>query len=175
MDTIYLTKPDLTMAEQIISYRQAFLDDGSSLDGCGSLKRLADPRDWLAQVQSFTDRKTVPANWVLSTQFAAIRESDQTLVGMIQVRHEFNDFLEKYGGNIGYSVRPCERKKGYATRMLHDCLPYCKELGLNRILVTCLEENEGSRKVILSNGGVYESTVFEPKAQVFLQRYWITL
>ena len=93
---------------------------------------------------------------------------------MIQVRHEFNEFLEKYGGHIGYSVRPSERRKGYAKAMLAAALPFCwHELGLDRVLVSCLRENEGSRRTILANGGIYESTVLEPLDQVYLERYWI--
>jgi predicted acetyltransferase len=59
--------------------------------------------------------------------------------------------------------------------MLSAALPICKGLGLDRILVTCLDTNEGSRRTILKNGGVYESTVFEPGDRVNLQRYWIGL
>ncbi|MBR5969669.1 MAG: GNAT family N-acetyltransferase, partial [Lachnospiraceae bacterium] len=77
------------------------------------------------------------------------------------------------GGHIGYSVCHSERRKGYATEMLRMILPVCRNLGLERILVTCLEGNEGSRKTILHNGGVYEKTVHEPKENVRLKRYWI--
>ena len=97
------------------------------------------------------------------------------MVGAIQVRHRFNEFLEKYAGHIGYSVCHSERRKGYATQMLHHILPYCKKIRLHRILVCCLEGNEGSRKTILNNGGVYERTVHEPEGNVMLERYWITL
>ncbi len=112
---------------------------------------------------------------VPSPQFLYIRSSDRHLVGMIQLRHRFNGFLEKFGGHIGYSVRPSERRKGYATKMLGDCLPHCRALGLQSVLVTCLEDNEASRKTILANGGIYESTIFEPEEKVRLQRYWIAL
>lgn len=175
MDELYLIKPDISLIDEITSYRREFLDENSSMDGCGSLKHFDNPQDWLDQNKSLENKDTVPENWAQSTQFAYIRKSDKVLVGMIQIRHYFNDFLEKYGGNIGYSIRPSERKKGYAKKMLCDCLPYCREAGLNKILMTCLNNNEGSRKTILANGGVYESTVFEPNDKVYLERYWIDL
>lgn len=145
------------------------------MDGCGHLKRMDNPNDWLKQIDDLSKIETVPENLVTSSQFIYVRESDKRIVGMIQVHHYFNDFLEKYAGNIGYSVRPSERRKGYAKQMLHDCLPYCREIGLSRVLISCVDSNEASRKTILSNGGKYESTVFEPKSSVYLERYWIDL
>lgn len=106
------------------------------MDGCGHLKRMDNPNDWLKQIDDLSKIETVPENLVTSSQFIYVRESDKRIVGMIQVRHYFNDFLEKYAGNIGYSVRPSERRKGYAKQMLHDCLPYCREIGLSRVLIS---------------------------------------
>ena len=94
---------------------------------------------------------------------------------MLQVRHCFNCFLEKYGGHIGYSIRPSERKKGYAKEMLRQTLPFCKEIGLKKVLITCIDGNIASEKVILANGGVYESTITEPSTGVRLKRFWIHL
>lgn len=175
MEKLLLITPNSSFSEQIASYRQEFLNADSSMDGCGSLRRMEDPAEWLEQTESLLHKDTVPTNWVQSTQFIYVRQNDSTIVGMIQVRHYFNDFLEKFGGHIGYSVRPSERRKGYATKMLHDCLPFCKRIGLEKVLVTCDDDNIGSRKTIISNGGLYESTVFEPDEKVNLQRYWIDL
>ncbi|MPN64964.1 hypothetical protein SDC9_212743 [bioreactor metagenome] len=94
---------------------------------------------------------------------------------MIQFRHELNDFLRNYGGHIGYSVHPDERKKGYAKRMLGECLDLCKAFGLTSVLITCLVGNEASRRTILSCGGIYEGTVYCARDDVQLQRYWINL
>jgi predicted acetyltransferase len=86
-----------------------------------------------------------------------------------------NDFLEKYGGHIGYSVRPSERHRGYAKEMLKMALPFCRQIGIDKILITCIDGNIGSEKTILANGGVYETTVHEPNENVDLKRYWIAL
>ena len=112
---------------------------------------------------------------VPATQYIYVRESDQKVVGMLQIRHYFNAYLEKYAGHIGYSVRPDERKKGYATAMLKAALPRCRELGIRDVLICCIQGNEGSRRTILHNGGVFESIVHEPELDRDLERYWIHL
>lgn len=91
------------------------------------------------------------------------------------MRHYFNDYLSEFGGHIGYSVKPSERRKGYATSMLNAILPYCREIGLDKILITCIDGNIGSEKTILNNGGIYESTVYEPCEKCSLKRFWIAL
>ena len=175
MEVIRLVPPTEGNLDQVWDYRQECLDAGSSMDGCGPI-RFDDPKEWLDHViRRYTDPATLPEGRVLATQFLAVRESDGRLVGMIQVRHYFNEYLEKYAGHIGYSVRPCERRKGYAKEMLRLVLPYCKGLGLDRVLITCEASNEGSRRTILSNGGVYECIVHEPEENIDLERYWVTL
>ena len=175
MDAICLRKPDETMLEQILTYRAAFLAAGDSMDGTGPLRNMEDASEWLDFCRAAEHRETKPEHWVPSEQFVYWRERDQAIVGMIQFRHEFNDFLRNYGGHIGYSIHPAERKKGYAKRMLNDCLAICKAFGLTSVLITCLVENEASRRTILSCGGVYENTVYCERDNVHLQRYWIDL
>lgn len=94
---------------------------------------------------------------------------------MLQIRHYLNDYLKEFGGHIGYSVRPCERGKGYAKRMLEMALPHCKKIGIDKVLITCIESNIASEKTILANNGAYESTVYEPDIKENLKRFWIEL
>ncbi len=170
-----LIEPTMEYDRQIQAYRREFLEFGGSMDGCGSLRRFDRTQDWIDQVESLKDPETVPPNWVPSTQYIYVRESDEKIVGVIQIRHYFNEYLEKYAGHIGYSVCPSERRKGYASQMLKRVLPECRALGIRKVLISCLEGNEGSRRTILKNGGVYESTVCEPEKGVRLERYWIDL
>lgn len=174
-DGLFLIAPSLEYERQIQAFRQEFVINGGSMDGCSSLRRMENIADWIQQVEDFSSAETCPEGFVTASQFICVRERDRKVVGVIQIRHYFNEHLEKYGGHIGYSVCHSERRKGYATRMLHDILPICRGLGLTRILVTCLTDNEGSRRTILHNGGVYESTVYEPNEDVHLERYWIEL
>ena len=170
-----LVEPSLKYERQILAYRYEMLASGSSMDGCCFLGNYESVKDWLDNVEALKRLEITPSNLVPSTQYIYVREVDDKVVGMIQIRHCFNAFLEKYGGHIGYSVAPSERRKGYATQMLKLILPKCRELGLSRILITCIQGNEGSRRTILKNGGVYESTVFEPNQSLFLERFWIEI
>ena len=170
-----LIEPTMEYDSQIQAYRREFLETEGSMDGCGSLRRFETTREWLDQVEALRRPETSPPQLVPSTQYIYVRESVSKVVGVIQIRHCFNEFLEKYAGHIGYSVCPTERRKGYATQMLRLALPECKALGLDRVLISCVEGNEGSKRTILRNGGVYESTVFEPGEGVYLERYWIDL
>lgn len=175
MEEYVLIRPTREYARQIAEYRQEFLDAGDSMDGTGALRRTANPEEFIKMSIEREDPKNVPEDRVPATQFLFIRKSDNRLVGMLQVRHEFNEYIEKYAGHIGYSVRPSERRKGYAKEMLKMALPFCREIGLVKVLITCIDGNIGSEKTILSNGGVYESTIHEPNENENLKRFWITL
>lgn len=170
-----LVIPTMEYADEIKLYREELLKYGSTFDGTSSLKRLENPAEWIEYNKTLMNKETVPEGLVQSTQFIYVRENDGKIVGMIQVRHYFNDFLEMFGGHIGYSVRPTERRKGYAKEMLGEALVFCKELGISKVLITCLNDNEASRKTILANVGVYESTVKMPDSDEYIERYWIEI
>lgn len=102
----------------------------------------------------------VPASWYWYVD-------GDVYLGRIQVRHRLTPYLLEYGGHIGYGVRPTARRRGHATAMLREVLPYARALGLDRVLVTCDTTNIGSRKVIEAGGGEFED---ERGGKL---RYWI--
>lgn len=173
--TLKLVLPSLEYEQELIDYRQEFLTSGSPLNGSGRLANYNNIADWLTWVNSLMKVETLPSGYPISSTYLYVRERDNKIIGMAQIRHYLNDYAEKYIGHIGYSIRPLERGKHYATRLLHDALPILKTLGHDRILVTCEPQNVASRKVILKNGGIYESTVHEPIRNVDFERYWIEL
>ena len=175
MEEFVLVKPSKEYAEQIMAYRKEFISASNTMDGCGPLRSAKDAEDYLRLCREHEDPATVPKHLVPATQLLFVRKSDNKLVGMIQIRHKFNEYLAQYGGHIGYSVRPDERRKGYAKEMLRMALPKCRELGLDKVMITCIEDNIGSEKTILANGGIYYSTEYEPLEYENIKRFWILL
>ena len=175
METWTLVRPTEAHLDEVRAYREAFLAAGDSMDGAGPLRRCEDPKEWLRRVRSYEDPATVPAGLVVATQYLCVREEDGAVLGMLQLRHYLNEYLEKYAGHIGYSVRPDARRKGVAKWMLHEALPICRALGLEKVMIACVTDNEASRRTILANGGVYDRTVYEPDDKECLEQYWITL
>ena len=110
---------------------------------------------------------------VPDSTFFCFDEKRNLMVGAVNIRHDLNDYLLKYGGHIGDGIRPSERRKGYATEMIRLALEECRKLGLTRVLMTCDKNNIGSAKSIIRNGGILENEVLENG--VIKQRYWIAL
>jgi len=97
------------------------------------------------------------------------------IIGRLSVRHVLNDYLRKRGGHIGYAVAPRFRKKGYATEMVRQGIAFCRGLGLSEVMITCLDTNVPSYKIIESFGGRLQDTVWDEEDSEIRRRYWILL
>ena len=91
------------------------------------------------------------------------------------IRLSMNEFLQKEGGQIGYTVVPSFRNCGVGTYLLGTLLKKARDFGIRRLLVTCNEGNIASKKIIEKNGGVYENKVFSEEKNAVVLRYWITV
>ena len=150
MDKIILVKPDLSYADEIIKYKEESLAESPIINGSAGLDRFSSIEIWLEELKKRSSEATVPEGLVPSSTYLGIREKDNYIVGMIDIRHYLNEYLTQVGGNIGYGVRKTERNKGYAKQMLKLALEKCKELKIKKVLITCDEDNIASEKVILS-------------------------
>ena len=150
MDKIILVKSDLSYADEIIKYKEESLAESPIINGSAGLDRFSSIEIWFEELKKRSCENTVPKGLVPSSTYLAVREKDNYIVGMIDIRHYLNEYLTQVGGNIGYGIRKTERNKGYAKQMLKLALEKCKDLKIKKVLITCDEDNIASEKVILS-------------------------
>lgn len=182
-EEIILVKPTMEYKDQAINLidevEEVDLDEKIRYSGFASLEKYKDDYEgWLENITELEEReKAYEKGLVPQNVFFSVRKSDNKVVGIISVRRELNDFLFNYGGHIGYSVLPSERRKGYAYKQLVLALDFCKSIGINPVLIACLDYNIGSSKTIEKAGGVLDNIVTGEKCgeKVLKKRYWINL
>lgn len=175
-DELFFVEPSMTYAKEISAYREEMLAAQSSFDGCLSMKRMPDPKEYVDYCTEFANpARVLKENGARGTVLLCIRKADNKMVGCMQVHHVLNEQMRNITGHVGYSVRPSERRKGYATQMLAKAKDYLSSFGFSEINASCLPENEASRRTILANGGEYIETVYLEADNVYLERYLIKL
>lgn len=171
-----LIKPSKEYIKEIEDFKKEIFNSDSKYkyEGCAGLQNFDDINEWIKKIDAYSSKETCPSDKVPSSLYLLVRDEDDKVVGMIDIRHHIDHpVLSTIGGHIGYSIRPSERGKGLGTMMLSKALVKCKELGNDRILVTCYKDNDSSEKVILNNGGELEKIV-EHEGNEY-KRYWITI
>jgi len=170
--------PNPAYEQKAIAFIQEFHDHASHINGSGGLDEFLEDRtyaDWLEKVAADLDIANIPPGRVPAYTYFYVREEDDRIVGMINIRLALNNFLRTEGGHIGYCVRPSERGKGYGTSMLRETLALCATIGLCDVIVSCDKENLASASIIQNCGGVLDAEFFSETFQEVIQRYRITV
>lgn len=153
MEKLKHVKPSKEYEQEALEYINEFYEYNSDINGTGGLQRYLDNYDgWLEKLEE--DRTRIPnEEKVPAETYFLVRENDNKIVGMINIRLTLNENLKKFGGHIGYSIRPAERKKGYNKVNLYLGLLCCKEHGISEVLMDCDKSNLGSAKTMQALGG----------------------
>lgn len=127
-------------------------------------------------IEDYRNGNNLPEGYVKGT-YLWLTEGDEFL-GEVSIRHSLTDSLLRFGGNIGYGVRFSRWNEGLGTVMLSKALIYAKDvIGLDRVLITCNDNNYGSAHVIEKNGGQLQDKIINTidGKERLTRRYWIEL
>ena len=155
MERFYFEVPTIDRKQDAIDFLKEFKDYGSNMHGTGGFYRYHPDNyeGWLEKLE--VDRiREVNEDHVPSETFFLVRENDKRLIGMINIRLALNEMLRKYGGNIGYSIRPTERGKGYNNINLYLGLKFCNKHNIEEVLLDADLDNPASWKTMEAMGGV---------------------
>src|SRR3990167_2951143 len=128
---------------------------------------------FVEQERSHAEGKNQPEGYIPQTEFWLV--DGGKYIGRVSVRARLNEHLLQIGGHIGYNIRPSERGKGYGNKLLELALRKAREMGIEKVRITCDVGNIASRKIIEKNGGVLDSEIPNPETGVGKLRYWIDI
>lgn len=162
------TKQDKEQLFDMINETKEY--DGN-FEGFEAIGRIVDYDVFLNGLEAWKCQDRINPNYSPQTTFGVF--ADEKLVGGFVLRYTLKGALINHGGNIGYFVRPSERRKGYGKKLLNLAIKEAKDIGLEKVLVTCRNDNIGSIKIIEFNGGKYENDYYDESLGKIFRRYWI--
>ena len=166
MEKFNLERPSFERKDEIIEYINEFVEYNSEINGTGGLDKIIEGYTFeqaLERCLSMEDANYAKKiNRCQSKTFLLIRENDNRIVGTINVRWNLTEEMKLFGGNIGYGIRPTERRKGYNKINLYLGLIEAQKLGLDRVMLDCDVSNLGSSKTMEALGGELERTEIDP-------------
>ena len=179
MERFYFEIPSIERKNKIIDYINEFVLYNSDINGTGSLDKILEGYTFEQALESCLNMQDKEYAQKLgrcqSKTFLLIRENDDKIVGTINVRWNLTESMKQFGGNIGYGIRPTERRKGYNKINLYLGLIEAQKLGLDRVMLDCDVNNLGSAKTMQSLGGVLERTEVDPFDGVLTSVYWFNV
>ena len=171
--TIELIIPTKEHIPAIEAFRDLFPESPNGIHGSSQLVKAESLELWLDQVEKDRYEETVQKGWVHAEQYIAVDSRTDEVVGMLNFRKALNEYLYNYAGHIGYSISPVRRREGLGSEMLRLALRDAEKFGIERVLITCTDDNLGSAGVIEKNGGVLEDKRVDPGDGELTRRYWI--
>lgn len=179
MEKFYFEIPSLERKNEIIEYLDEFVKYESDINGSGSLDKIYDGytfEEALDRCLKMEDEEYAKSvGRCQSRTFLLIRENDNKIVGTINVRWNLNEAMLRFGGHIGYGIRPTERRKGYNKINLYLGMLEAKKVGLEKVMLDCDVNNLGSDKTLKALGGKLERTEVDPSDGILTNVYWFNV
>ena len=152
---VLLTERPLVLVEPCGKYLESYLEareegreNGMASDDFSS----APAGELLKRYDDFRCGRDLPPGWVAADYYWLVDEDKNRFIGEIGIRHGLTEALRRYGGHIGYAVRPSEWNKGHGTLMLGLALEKARDLGITTAMITCDDDNAASARVMEKNG-----------------------
>ena len=179
MEKFYLERPSMERKNEIIDYINEYEKYGSLINGTGSLDRILEGDTF----EEALDRCLNMENPEFAKKvdrcpgktFLLIRENDNKIVGSINVRWDLNEEMLRFGGHIGYGVRPTERRKGYNKINFYLGLIEAKKIGLDKVMLDCDVNNLGSDNTLKAFDGKLERSEIDPSDGTLTNVYWFNV
>ena len=179
MDKFYLEKPSIKRKDEIIEYMNEFDLNNSEIHGDGGLDKILEgysAEEVIYEVNKMQDEDFAKSlNMCPSKTFLLIRENDNKIVGISNIRWNLSKELLEFAGHIGYGIRPVERRKGYSKISLYLSLVEAQKMGLEEVVLGCTTTNIASNKTILALGGILDHTGIDVSDNILSNAYVINV
>lgn len=180
MDRLFLEVPTIKRKKEALEYLDENAKYDSLINGTGGMDKCLDGltyEEWLLELERRKDLEYVnKIKRCLSNTYFVVRESDNKIVGMINIRYNIPKYLlDSWASHIGYGIRLNERRKGYAKIALYLALLEQQKLGEHDVLLECTHDNVASNKTIISLGGKLEKAKVDEYDGKLTNYYWINV
>ena len=172
-----LVFPNIDYKEKAIDYIKEFYKYNSEINGTGSLDRHlkeSSYEDWLRYLDKAKDYENVKEGKSPALTYFYV-DDNNNIIGMVNIRLIHTKLIMEEAGNVGYSIRPKERRKHYGIDILRLALEILKNKGLKEAYVSCNKDNLASKGVILKNGGILHHEIYSEKFNESIEMYIIKL
>lgn len=179
MEKFYLEKPSMDREDEIIEYINEFVLYNSDMNGMGSLVKILEGYTFKQSLERSLNMENEEYAKKLGRcpgkTFLLIRENDNKIVGTINIRWNLTEEMKQFGGNIGYGIRPTERRKGYNKINLYLGLMEAQKVGLEKVMLDCDVNNLASAKTMEALGGILKRTEIDPYDGILTSVYWFNV
>lgn len=175
MEQFYLEIPSLKRKEEITDYINELVLYNSDINGIEVFAKILDGYTFEQVLEHCLNLENKEYSKKLEKAqmktFLLIRKEDDKIVGALNIRWNLPEKTKEFGGNIGYGIRPTERRKGYNKINLYLGLIEVQKIGLEKIKLSCEASNLGSVKTIEALSATLEKTEIDPYDGVLTSVY----